>query len=111
MDSKASPGRGVSPRRSWLPYLAGVLFLQGCLGAGILAGPLFAGWGAPSAAPRRSPAEQLREWRRTRYDPSRDPPLGSAAPSLALWDDERRAPAQLAAGRRKVIIFLASGST
>jgi len=94
-----------------VPRLLTVLFLQACLGAGMLAAPLTAGWWPRKSRTGVDPAGQLVRWRRMRYDPARDPALGAPAPQLTVLDRRGRTARSRAFAGRTVLLFVGSGST
>jgi hypothetical protein len=100
----------TSGRRGGLaPYLLGVLWLQGCLGAGMLLSPLVAGWRLPSAKPD-APGTRLAYLRQSMCDPARDPKPGSevSLAGLTTLSGARLDPRALE-GRTLLILFAKPG--
>jgi hypothetical protein len=93
MESSSVPGGApagamAGQRRSLVPYLLVVLFLQGCLYLGLQAGPWFARYRVQARA-ERGP-ESIVRWRQAQYDPGRDPAVGMELPLLKLRDPKGR---------------------
>ena len=98
---RGSPG---PQRRSLVPYLLGVIGLQGCLYLGMLAAP----WAAAGreALPSRPPADPTLQWRRSRYDPARDPTPGMELPVHTLARVDGTKVPLVQPGKRTALLFV-----
>lgn len=101
-----SPSGSARKRGSLVPFLVGILLLQGCFYLGLRLGPAYL---APRlrSIPGEASTERIMRWRQARYVPERDPAVGMELPALSLPARHGRKVSLLGSGQtRTLLVFL-----